>query len=58
MFARPENLSHFPVSTSRAAINGSLFPATVYGDDELVFANGPSLHLRITITFTDYVKLR
>jgi hypothetical protein len=49
----------FPVlEASRATINGFLFPATVYGDDELVFANGPSLHLRITLTFTDFVKLR
>jgi hypothetical protein len=37
--------------------NRFLFPATGTGDDELVFASG-SRHVRITITNTDYVKLR
>jgi hypothetical protein len=50
----------FPViEMYRAAIdNRWLFPVVGSGDDELVFENGQSQHLRFIIKYTDFVKLR
>jgi len=50
----------FPVvETYRAAVEGRyLFPLYSFADEDLVFQNRSSVHLRIAVRYTDYVKLQ
>jgi hypothetical protein len=56
---RKGNNQAFPVmEVQRTLVDGSMFPAYAFADEKLVFQNGSSVHLRIHLRFTDYVKLR
>jgi|GEM_PF-2575486 len=49
----------FPVlEISRGMVDGLyLFPSHAFADEELHFSTGASVHLRIEVRYTDYVKL-
>ncbi len=49
----------FPiVETYREHIDGFWFPTYSYADDELVFDNGETLHIRIRVKYTDFAPAR
>lgn len=54
----PEGEQRFPVfETYREQIDGRYwFPTYTYADDELVFKNGQTVHMRMAIKYTDYKK--
>ena len=57
----PETESNkFPtVETYREQIDGRYwFPTYSYADDELIFDNGESLHVRMQVRYSDFVKAR
>ncbi len=56
----PEGEERFPTfETYREQIGGRYwFPTYAYSDDELVFKNGQSVHIRVRIKYTDYEELK
>jgi hypothetical protein len=56
----PEGKQRFPVfETYRQQIDGRYwFPTYTYADDDLVFQNGQTVHLRMLIRYTDYKRFR
>jgi hypothetical protein len=56
----PEGKQRFPVfETYRQQIDGRYwFPTYTYADDELVFPNGQTVHLRMLVRYTDYKRFR
>jgi hypothetical protein len=53
-------INKFPtVETYREQIDGRYwFPTFSYADDELIFDNGESLHVRMQVRYSDFVKAR
>jgi hypothetical protein len=56
----PEGKQRFPVfETYRQQIDGRYwFPTYTYADDDLVFDNGQTVHLRMLVRYTDYKRFR
>ena len=54
----PEGDQRFPIfETYRQQIDGRYwFPTYTYADDELVFKNGQTVHLRMIVRYTDYKR--
>ena len=54
----PEGKQRFPTfETYRQQIDGHYwFPTYTYADDDLVFSNGQSVHLRMLVHYTDYKR--
>jgi muconolactone delta-isomerase len=54
----PEGDQRFPIfETYRQQIDGRYwFPTYTYADDELVFKDGQTVHLRMTVRYTDYKR--
>jgi muconolactone delta-isomerase len=54
----PEGDQRFPTfETYRQQIDGRYwFPTYTYADDELVFKDGQTVHLRMTVRYTDYKR--
>lgn len=50
----------FPImEIYRRAVEGRyLFPSAAFADEELKFPNGSSVHLRVVVRYSDYVKLK
>lgn len=56
----PEFDQRFPTfETYREQINGRFwFPTYAYADDDLVFKNGQTTHVRLKVRYTDFAELR
>ena len=59
MFRKPKN-NKFPiVETYREHIDGRYwFPTYSYADEELIFDNGGSIHVRMKVRYTDFTPAR
>jgi hypothetical protein len=55
-----KGIQRFPILESRRIAVGDqyLFPSRAFADEQLVFPNGRSAHLRMEVSYSDYVKLR
>ena len=52
-------INKFPtVETYREQIDGFWFPTYSYADEQLVFDNGESLHIRMKVRYTDFAPAR
>jgi hypothetical protein len=56
----PEIKQRFPiVETYRKQIDGKYwFPSYTYADDELKFNNGQTIHIRVSVRFSEFMKSR
>jgi hypothetical protein len=56
----PEGNQRFPVfETYRQQVDGHYwFPTYTYADDELIFPEGNSVHVRMVVRYTDYKRFR
>jgi hypothetical protein len=56
----PEGKQRFPVfETYREQIDGKYwFPTYTYADDDLVFKNGQTVHVRMKVRYTDYKRFK
>jgi general stress protein 26 len=56
----PEFDQRFPTfETYREQIDGKFwFPTYSYADDELTFKNGQTVHVRLRVKYTDFIRLR
>jgi len=56
----PEGNQRFPVfETYRQQIDGRYwFPTYTYADDDLIFAKGPAVHIKMVVRYTDYKRFR
>ena len=56
----PEGKQRFPIfETYREQIDGKYwFPTYTYADDELVFKDGQTVHIRMKVRYTDYKRFK